>query len=182
VVVKVVSPDILHKTEYGGVALNLGSANAVRHAVEQMAATIPGLLPQARIEGYLVSEMVKDGVECIVGTHVDEAFGPVITFGLGGTAVELIKDTVCALAPLSVAQAQSLIRGIKTFPLLDGYRGAPKYDVDALALAVSNLSLLAASHAGQIASIEVNPLKVLPAGNGVVALDAVVQTTAMQVS
>lgn len=176
VVVKVVSPDILHKTEYGGVALNLGSADAVRHAVEKMVATIPSLLPQAHIEGYLVSEMVQDGVECIVGTHVDEAFGPVITFGLGGTAVELIKDTVCTLAPLSVAQAQSLIRGIKTFPLLDGYRGAPKYDVDALALAVSNLSLLAASHADQIVSIEVNPLKVLPVGKGVVALDAVVQT------
>lgn len=175
VVVKVVSPDILHKTEYGGVALNLGSADAVREAVERMAATIPGMIPDARIEGYLVSEMVTDGVECIVGTHLDEAFGPVITFGLGGTLVELIQDTVCALAPLSVEQAAALIRRIRTFALLDGYRGAPRHDVDALARAVADLSMLAASHAGQISGIEINPLLVRPVGKGVVALDAVIQ-------
>ncbi len=175
VVVKVVSPDILHKTEYGGVALNLGSADAVREAVERMAATIPGMIPDARIEGYLVSEMVTDGVECIVGTHLDEAFGPVITFGLGGTLVELIQDTVCALAPLSVEQAAALIRRIRTFALLDGYRGAPRHDVDALAGAVADLSMLAASHADQISGIEINPLLVRPVGKGVVALDAVIQ-------
>ena len=103
---------------------------------------------------------------------------------LAGLPVAYVPPTMLSstATPQEVAARnaiQSLIRGIKTFPLLDGYRGAPKYDVDALALAISNLSLLAASHAGQIASIEVNPLKVLTAGKGVVALDAVVQTTAM---
>lgn len=175
VVVKVVSPDILHKTEYGGVALNLASPEAVIAAVERMATTIPQLLPDARIEGYLVSEMVTGGVECIVGTHLDEAFGPVITFGLGGTLVELIKDTVCALAPLSLVQAEAMIRKIRTFALLDGYRGTPPCDVDALARAVVDLSMLAANHSVQIASIEINPLVALPKGKGVVALDAVIQ-------
>ena len=175
VAIKVVSPDILHKTEYGGVALSLGTQEAVRDAVARMETTIPSLLPDARIEGYLVAEMVTDGVECIVGTHTDETFGPVITFGLGGTLVELIKDTACALAPLSLAQAETLIRQIKTFPLLDGYRGGPQYDVAALAQAIVDLSMFAASHAGEIAGIEVNPLLVRPRGKGVVALDAVIQ-------
>lgn len=175
VAIKIVSPDILHKTEYGGVALNLNSPEAVRDAVLQMASTIPELLPDARIEGYLVAEMVTDGVECIVGTHTDQTFGPVITFGLGGTLVELIKDTACALAPLNLAQAEDLIGQIKTFPLLDGYRGAPQYDVSALAQAVANLSVLAASRRGEIAGIEVNPLLVRQQGQGVVALDALIQ-------
>lgn len=177
VAVKVVSPDILHKTEYGGVVLNLASAQAVEEAVTHMAKTIPAKLPNARIDGYLVSEMVTGGAECIVGIHRDEAFGPVVTFGLGGTLVELLKDTVCTLAPIGPGEAHALMQRIKTYKLLDGYRGGPRYDVDALAKAISDLSVLAATHPDQIATIEVNPLIVRPAGQGVVALDAVVETT-----
>lgn len=175
VVVKVVSQAILHKTEYGGVALNLETAAAVEAAVSRMAESIPAQLPNARIEGYLVSEMVKGGAECIVGIHSDEAFGPVVTFGLGGTLVELIKDTVCTLAPVSVEEVRRLLSKTKTFSLLEGYRGGPRYDVEALAKAVSDLSLLAATYPNQIATIEVNPLVVRPQGQGVVALDAVVE-------
>lgn len=176
VAIKVVSPDILHKTEVGGVALGLGSAQAVEAAVAHMAETIPGLLPDAHIDGYLVSEMIKGGVECIVGITQDEAFGPVVTFGLGGTLVELFKDTVCALAPVSEAKATEMIGKLKTAPLLTGYRGGPRHDIEALARAISGISVLAAQHADTISTIEVNPLVVRAGSGGVVALDAVIET------
>lgn len=176
VAIKVVSPDILHKTEVGGVALGLGSAQAVEAAVVHMAETIPGLLPDAHIDGYLVSEMIKGGVECIVGITQDEAFGPIVTFGLGGTLVELFKDTVCALAPVSEAKATEMIGKLKTAPLLTGYRGGPRHDIEALARAISGISVLAAQHADTISTIEVNPLVVRAGSGGVVALDAVIET------
>jgi len=177
VAVKVVSPDILHKTEVGGVALRLADAAAVEAAVSRMTETIPQHLPDARIDGYLVSEMVTGGVECILGISQDEAFGPVVTFGLGGTLVELLKDTVCALAPVSVEQARAMIGKVRTAPLLTGYRGGPRHDIEALAQAISGLSILAAQHEGTITTIEVNPLVVRPEGGGVIALDAVIETT-----
>ena len=142
VAVKVVSADILHKTEVGGVALGLASVAAVEEAVRRMADTIPHALPKARIDGYLVSEMVTGGVETIVGIHTDAVFGPVVTFGLGGTLVELLRDTVCALAPVSEARARKMIASVKTAPLLTGYRGGPAHDIDALAAAISGLSPL----------------------------------------
>jgi hypothetical protein len=141
-----------------------------------MGETIPARLPHAHIDGYLISAMVTGGVECIVGIHRDPAFGPVVTFGLGGTLVELLKDTVCRVAPISEAQARDMIGKTRTFALLEGYRGGPRYDIEALAKAVSDLSLLAAQHADQIATIEVNPLVVRPGRGGVVALDAVIET------
>ena len=178
VAVKVVSGDILHKTEVGGVALGLASAEAVHDAVAHMAATIPIRLPYAKIDGYLVSEMIAGGVETIVGIHQDEAFGPVVTFGLGGTLVELIRDTVCALAPVSEAEAAAMIARLKTAPLLTGWRGSPRHDVAALAKAIAGLSMLAVRHRDEIATIEVNPLVVRTEGAGVVALDAVIETRA----
>ncbi len=178
VAVKVVSGDILHKTEVGGVALGLASADAVHAAVARMADAIPAKLPDARIDGYLVSEMIVGGAETIVGIHQDPAFGPVITFGLGGTLVELIKDTVCALAPVSEAEAADMIGKLKTAPLLTGWRGSPRHDVEALARAISGLSLLAVQHKDEIATIEVNPLVVRAGNAGVVALDAVIETKA----
>ncbi|MDE1145134.1 MAG: acetate--CoA ligase family protein [Azospirillaceae bacterium] len=177
VAVKVVSADILHKTEVGGVALRLTSPQAVAETVRQMAETIPAHLPHARIEGYLVSEMVTGGVECIVGIHADETFGPVVTFGLGGTLVELMRDTTCHVAPVSPAQALAMIRSVRTFPLLDGYRGGARHDIEALAQAISGLSILAAAHAGRLSTIEVNPLVVRAGTGGIVALDAVIETT-----
>jgi len=176
VAVKIVSPDILHKTEVGGVALGLADAAAVEAAVARMAATIPSHAPAARIDGYLVSEMVNGGVECILGISQDEAFGPVVTFGLGGTLVELLKDTVCALAPVSEERALEMIGKVRTAPLLTGYRGGPRHDIEALAKAISGISVLAASHADTISTIEVNPLVVQPGSGGVIALDAVIET------
>lgn len=123
-----------------------------------------------------MSEMISGGVECIVGILHDEAFGPVVIFGLGGVFVEMIKDTACALAPVGIEQARIMIEKTKTYCLLDGYRGGPRYDVDELAKAVSDLSIFAKSHCAEIATIDGNPLVVLPVGQGVIALDAVIET------
>lgn len=174
VAVKVVSADIPHKTEYGGVALNLGSETAVSDAVTRMAVHIPSALPNARIDGYLVSEMVKGGIECILGVRNDPAFGPMVTVGLGGVLVELLRDVVTRPAPLNPAQALEMLQGLKTWPLFAGWRGAPPADAEALAEAIASLSQLAVAQRDSIAEIEVNPVVVRNRGQGVVALDAVI--------
>ncbi|MEY4502052.1 MAG: hypothetical protein RIS52_1942, partial [Pseudomonadota bacterium] len=175
VAVKLISADILHKTEVGGVALNLTSAVAVHQAVRDMQASIASLCPDAKIDGFLVSEMVTEGIETILGVHRDPAFGPVVTFGLGGVLVELLKDTVCALAPVSLDEARVMIAKIKTAPLLSGYRGGPAHDVETLAHAIVNVSLFAAHHNDRLRSLEINPLRILPGSGGVIALDAVIE-------
>jgi acyl-CoA synthetase (NDP forming) len=176
VALKVVSADILHKTEVGGVALGLASAAAVAGAFATMAATVSERASGARIEGYLVSKMIAGGVECILGVHRDPLFGPVVMFGLGGVMVELFKDVTVRLAPVSVEQAMDMVREIKGFPLLNGYRGKPKADLAALAEAISSASRLAAANPDSVKTIEINPLVAMPEGGGVYALDAVVET------
>jgi acyl-CoA synthetase (NDP forming) len=173
VAVKLVSADILHKTEVGGVMLGLTDDAQVISAVREMQASIARHRPDARIDGFLVSQMVNEGVETILGVHRDPAFGPVITFGLGGVLVELLADAVCVLAPVSIDEARALIGGIKTAPLLTGYRGGPAHDVEALAQAIANVSQFAARHRDRLHSIEINPLRVMPGSGGVIALDAV---------
>lgn len=178
VVVKVVSPDIPHKTEVGGVALGLADGEAVANAVQRMEERIGREMPTARVEGFLVSEMVKGGVECILGVARDPTFGPVVTFGLGGVAVELMRDVVSRLAPVSEAQASEMMRALRTWPLLSGWRGAPEGDTDAMAKAISALSHWAVAEQDRVTDIEVNPVVVRPKGQGIVALDAVIQLTA----
>jgi acyl-CoA synthetase (NDP forming) len=175
VVVKVVSADIPHKTEHGGVALNLADAGAVSTAVRHMNDRIRAELPGARIDGFLVSEMIQGGTECILGVALDPTFGPVVTFGLGGVTVELLRDVVCRLAPVSEQQAGDMMRELRTWPLLSGWRGAQPGDTDAMAHAISALSHLAVAEQARIAEIEVNPVVVLADGQGIVALDAVIR-------
>jgi succinyl-CoA synthetase beta subunit len=119
--------------------------------------------------------MVTGGTECILGVARDPTFGPVVTFGLGGVAVELLRDVVSRLAPVSPAQAHEMMRELRTWPLLSGWRGAPEGDTEAMAQAISALSHLAVANQDRIADIEVNPVVVKPRGQGVVALDAVIQ-------
>ncbi|WP_167525595.1 acetate--CoA ligase family protein [Cupriavidus oxalaticus] len=176
VAVKVVSADIRHKSDVGGVALSLASPEAVAETVRRMAREIPPRAPGAHIDGFLVSPMLQDGVECIVGVHADPLFGPVMMFGLGGVLVEVVQDVAFALAPLDEAGALDLIRRVKGHRLLTGFRGRPPADVPALARAIAGISRLAARNADRLLALEVNPLCVLPEGQGVVALDAVVQT------
>lgn len=175
VALKIVSADILHKSDVGGVVLGLTCADAAERAAAQMIARVTQAAPQARIEGLLVSQIVS-GVECIVGVHPDPVFGPVIVVGLGGTAVELLQDVSRRLAPVSEQQAHAMLRELRTFALLDGYRGRPKADIAALVRAIVAISQFAAANAELIEAFEINPLMVAPAGAGAVAVDCVLTT------
>ncbi|GAA5233141.1 acetate--CoA ligase family protein [Verticiella sediminum] len=172
VVLKIVSPEILHKTEVGGVALGLQGGQAVRQGFETILQRVRTAAPQARIDGVLVAPMAGPGVETIVGVHVDPVFGAVMMFGLGGIFVELFRDVAFASAPLSPARARRLIRATRGSALLDGWRGAAPVDVQALVDVLCRLSAFAATHAHELASIEINPLLVRE--SGCVALDAVI--------
>lgn len=170
VVAKIVSPDIAHKTEVGGVALNLGDAETVAAAFDAIMANVRRAKPEAVISGLLITPMRRDGIETIIGTHIDPVFGPMVMFGLGGVTVELFRDVAFASAPLDRAGALRLIGSVRSAPLLKGWRGSAPVDLDALADAVMRVSQLAAAHAGSIASIEVNPFLINESGG--VALDA----------
>jgi Acyl-CoA synthetase (NDP forming) len=176
--VKIVSPDILHKSDIGGVALNV-APQEIATCVERMLAQVSAAVPGARIEGCLVSPMIAGGTECIVGIHVDPLLGPVVMFGLGGVTVELLKDVATRLAPVTLDEAMEMIRSIRSFPLLDGFRGRPKADLAALAQAISTVSQFAARNADVMSTLEINPLLVMAEGKGILALDAVVETTAI---
>ena len=169
---KVVSADLPHKTEVGGVALDLRDAAEVVAALAAMKSSIVRLAPTARIDGYLLSEMIGGGVECIVGASEDPVFGPIIMFGVGGVMVEILSDVAFRRAPLDAAGAREMIHSVRSFPLLSGFRGKPKADVAALARAIADFSQLVAHNSRAFNCIEINPLLVLPDGQGVVALDA----------
>jgi acyl-CoA synthetase (NDP forming) len=172
VVMKIVSADIAHKTEIGGVALDLGDEPAVRAAHERILANAGQRAPAARIDGVLVAPMARGGTELIMGISRDPVFGPVAMVGFGGIFAEVLKDVAVAVAPVTQTEAETLIRGLKLFPLLDGARGLPKADVAAAAQALVRLSAFAVRHRDQVAEIDLNPVLVRPQGEGVVALDA----------
>ncbi|NYT22002.1 acetate--CoA ligase family protein [Alcaligenaceae bacterium] len=170
--VKVVSADIPHKTEAGGVALGLDDGNAVRAAVESMSRRVGEARPDARIDGYLVSAMAPQGMDCMLGLRNDPALGPVVVFGAGGVMAEWLEDISIRLAPVSASTALSMIAETRIHKLLKGWRGAPAGDLQALAAAIAAVSRLGAASAGH--DLEINPLRVLPEGEGVVALDALI--------
>jgi len=175
VALKINSPDILHKTEAKGVLLNVDGADAVRQGYDQLLRSARSYKPDARIEGVLVQEMVPPGaVEVIIGTSVDPQFGPAVVFGLGGVLVELFRDASLRLAPVTRAEALDMIGDTRGAALLRGYRGRPAGDIEALADAICRLSHLASDLRNEIAAIDVNPLMILPVGQGVVAADALV--------
>jgi len=173
--IKVVSADIAHKSDVGGVVLDIRGRAAAAEAVTAIAASVAAHAPNARIEGYLLSEMVRGGTEFLLGV-TRGLFGPMVMVGAGGVTTELVKDVAFALAPVDVEGARDLIARLKTAPLLDGYRGRPRGDAAALARAIAGLSQLAAANPA-IDTIEVNPVLVMPDGEGIVALDAVVTIT-----
>ena len=174
VVLKIVSPDIAHKTEIGGVALGLADAAAVQAAAAAMLARVAAAAPAARIDGLLVAPMVSGGTELIVGATRDPVFGPVVMAGLGGIFAEVLRDVAVRTAPVTEAEATSMLRSLKAFPVLDGARGRPRADLAAAAAAIAAVSRFAAAHADQVASIDINPLLVKAEGEGAVALDALI--------
>jgi acetyltransferase len=173
-VMKVQSPDILHKSEVGGVRVNITTKGEVFLAYEALLANARKARPDARIQGVLVGPMAKKGVEIIIGTLQDATFGPMVMVGLGGITTELFRDVVYRPAPVSAGEAAAMLNELKAAPLLHGFRGAPKADVAALAELIAQLSLLAARLRDEVAEIEVNPVLVHPEGRGVTIVDALV--------
>jgi succinyl-CoA synthetase beta subunit len=172
VVAKIASPDIQHKTEIGGVLLNLQDAAAVKAGFEILLARAQQHAPHAHLDGVLITPMVEGGVETILGVQVDPTFGPMILFGAGGTSVELFKDVALASAPLTPASARRLMEKVKSTALLRGWRGSPPADEAAVVNALCQLSEFAMAHADQLQSVDINPLLVQQ--NGAVCLDAVI--------
>lgn len=172
-VVKIESPDLPHKTEAGVVRLGVADLDALKRAAREVMAAARHYKVDARIEGVLLQQMAS-GLEVLVGAVNDRFFGPVIAFGLGGVLTELMQDVTYRFAPFDVETATEMIGEIRGAALLNGYRGSPALDVAALADALSRVSLLISDHAGRIAEIDVNPLFVRPAGQGVLAADALV--------
>jgi acyl-CoA synthetase (NDP forming) len=172
VVLKILSEDIPHKTEVGGVALNLADDAAVRAAHERILASAAAGAPRARIDGVLVAPMAGAGTELIMGISRDPVFGPVVMLGFGGIHAEVLRDVAVQVAPVTEAEAESMIRGLKLFPLLDGVRGQPKADIAAAARTVARLSVFAIHHRDSVAEIDMNPVLVKAQGEGVVVLDA----------
>jgi len=174
IAMKILSPDIQHKSDIGGVELNVSGPEAAKAAFLRIMRAAELNAPDARIDGVLVSPMATGGTELILGTVTDPIFGPVVMVGLGGIYAEIFEDTALRLAPVSKAEAGKMLRELRAFALLDGARGRPKADLDALAEAVAALSRFAAEHAGEIAEIDINPMLARPAGQGPIALDALI--------
>jgi acetate---CoA ligase (ADP-forming) len=172
VVVKVVSADLPHKTEAGGVRLGVQQKSELKQIVSEMQHSVHAFQPGARISGWLIEEMAQ-GVELIVGALNNASFGPLVLVGMGGVYAEVFKDVARRYAPVSAAEASELVLRLKCAPLLQGWRGQPACDIDALADAVSRVSWLMADHADTLAEVEINPLIV--DHQGVVAVDAVVR-------
>lgn len=174
VVMKIVSPQIEHKTEIGGVILNVADRAGVEAAYETLLGRAAHHCPDATVEGVLVAPMASKGVEVIIGVSRDPVFGPAVMFGLGGVHVEVLKDVTFRLAPFDRDEANRMIDQIRGRALLSGVRGAPPADVEALATLLVDISNFAAAHRDDIETIDLNPVIVRARGEGVVALDALV--------
>ncbi|MEV4381079.1 acetate--CoA ligase family protein [Streptosporangium sp. NPDC049644] len=176
VVLKVVSAQITHKSDVGGVAVGLADAGQVRAAYHRIREAVPAARPDAEVGGVLVEAMASAGLDVLVGVSRDPVFGQVVTFGLGGVLVELFGDVSRRLLPLTPDQARALVDEPRCAALLHGVRGGEPGDVDALVDLLVNVSRFVEANAAVVDELELNPVRVLPAGQGVVALDAVLVT------
>jgi acetyltransferase len=173
-VAKIQSPDIPHKSEVGGVRVNIATKGEVFLAYEALLDNARKHRPHADIQGVLLGPMAKKGVEIIVGTVNDATFGPMVMVGFGGVITELFRDVIYRPAPVSPAEATAMLADLKAAPLLNGFRGAAKADIPALALLIAQLSVLASRYRGEISEIEINPVLVHGEGQGVTIVDALV--------
>jgi succinyl-CoA synthetase beta subunit len=171
-VAKLVSAEVAHKTEHGLVRLGLQTAGAVTEAFTAMMAKANAM--GVAVDGVTLEPMLSGGVEILVGITRDPVFGWMLTVGLGGVWTELMKDVQHRLLPVDADGAEAMLRALKGFALLDGYRRAPKADVRAAARAIAAICSAAAPAGERVREIEVNPLLVLPEGKGAVAVDALV--------
>lgn len=176
VALKILSDDISHKSDVGGVVLNLETAEEVEHAAEKMLKNIGDQFPKARLRGFTVQQMVtrRNARELIVGMTTDPIFGPVILFGHGGVEVEVVRDRAMALPPLNMKLARELVEGTRIYNLLKGYRDVPPVDLEELYMTLVRLSQLVV-HLGEVVELDMNPL--LIDQTGVIALDARIKVT-----
>jgi acetyl coenzyme A synthetase (ADP forming)-like protein len=170
VVMKIASPDILHKTDIGGVRLNIESADDVRDSFDLLTFRAMRYMPDAEIWGCLVQQQVRGGKEVITGMNRDPQFGPLVMFGLGGIYVEVLKDVTFRIAPFSRREANEMMREIRSFSLLRGVRGQARSDIDALGDTLLRLSQLVTDFP-EIVEMDINPLMVFEEGHGVMGID-----------
>jgi acetyltransferase len=171
VAMKIASPDVVHKSDMGGVKLNLASEEAVRDAFDLMMLRIRQRLPEARLEGVYIEQMCARGREVILGMTRDPQFGPMLMFGLGGIFVEVMKDVTFHIAPITEAEAMQMLEQTKSFSLLKGVRGQSSVDLAAIAVGLQRISQLATDFP-DIAEMDINPFIVGPVGEESVAADA----------
>lgn len=174
VAVKVVSPDIPHKTEMGGLRLGLANPEAVEAAARDILTAVGARAPEARIHGLLVQQMAPAGIEMIASVLRDPSFGPVAMVGIGGIYTELLRDVSFRLAPLGETEALQMLTDLRGYPLLRGARGRPPADLRALAATIVTLGRIILSWPG-LQSLELNPLIASP--DGVIAVDALARLT-----
>ncbi len=170
VVMKIVSPQILHKSDVGGIYLNLQNETEVMTAYERMFIDIGHKMPEVKLEGVMIEQMAGSGQEVIVGMRRDAGFGPLLMFGLGGVYVELFKDVSFRVAPVSEKEALQMISETGAGKLLKGFRGTPASDLDAVVSCIQRLGQLALDFP-EIEEVEVNPLLVHAQGRGALVLD-----------
>ena len=171
VVMKIVSPDIVHKVDVGGVRLNLQKDADVKKAYNELISQVKATRQSAKIWGVLIQEMVRNGKETILGMKRDPHFGPLLMFGLGGIYVEVFRDVIFRIAPIKELSARNMIEGIKGARLLKGFRGEPPSDVEAIVQSLQRLSQLVIDFP-EIKEMDINPLIVHPAGFGASVVDA----------
>jgi acyl-CoA synthetase (NDP forming) len=169
VALKVVSPDITHKSDVGGVKLNLTTPDEVKAAFDEIIAAAKRAQPDAKVDGVSVQKMARPGIEVIMGMSQDAQFGPVLMFGLGGILVEVLKDVSFRLVPITPRDARQMVQEIKGRPLLEGYRGQEPADVEALEKLLLRLSDFIEKHP-EIAELDLNPIFAYK--DGAVAVDA----------
>ena len=175
VVLKIDSPDIVHKTDVGGVRLGCADAAAVRDSVRAMLEEVRRRVPAAHIDGVLVQRMLAGGTEMIVGVKRDPLFGPAIVCGFGGIFVELLRDVAVRVPPLDRAEALAMIGELRGAALLGGARGRAPSDITALADTLVNVARLAEAQRASLRALDINPLVVLAEGRGAVAVDWLIE-------
>jgi len=159
VVLKIVSPNIIHKSDVGGVIVNVKDAKDFQNAYRQIMDNVKKHKPKAKIVGILVQEMAPQSTEVIVGATKDPQFGPALMFGLGGIFVEILKDVAFRIAPITEDEAREMITSVRAYPLLKGYRNTPPADIDAIVRVLLNTSRLVMEHQ-EIKELDLNPIMV----------------------
>ena len=174
VAMKVDSPDILHKTEAGGVFLNITDRNEAKNVFYKILENCKAYKADAKINGVQVQEMLRAGTELIVGIKNDKQYGPMLLVGLGGVFVEIFKDTALMPCPVTKQQARDMLESLKSFKMLNGYRGKDPCDLDALTDLMTKVSEFAAANRDRIAEIDLNPVMVYESGAGIAVADALI--------